>query len=35
VYKSFLESRKESIGWSKLADQAYWEARLLPFKYGQ
>ena len=35
VYKSFLESRKDSIGWAKLADQAYWEARLLPFKYGQ
>jgi TRAP-type mannitol/chloroaromatic compound transport system substrate-binding protein len=34
VYKSFLKSRKESIGWSRLGDQAYGEARLLPFKYG-
>ena len=34
VYESFLKSRKESIGWSRLGDQAYWEARLLPFKYG-
>ena len=34
VYESFLKSRKMSIGWSKLSDQAYWNARLLPFKYG-
>ena len=34
AYKSFLKSRKESIGWSRLGDQAYGEARLLPFKYG-
>ncbi len=33
VYESFLKSRKESISWSKLGDQAYWNARLLPFKY--
>ena len=34
IYESFLKSRKASIGWSKLGDQAYWNARLLPFKYG-
>ncbi|MBO31583.1 MAG: ABC transporter substrate-binding protein [Rhodospirillaceae bacterium] len=35
VYDSFRNFRKESIAWSKLSDQAYWEARLLPFKYGK
>lgn len=34
VYDSFIASRKRSISWSKLSDQAYWNARLLPFKYG-
>ena len=34
VYESFLKSRKASISWSKLGDQSYWNARLLPFKYG-
>jgi TRAP-type mannitol/chloroaromatic compound transport system substrate-binding protein len=35
VYDSFLKFRKNAIGWSKLSDQAYWDARLLPFKYGK
>ncbi len=34
IYESFLKSRKASISWSKLGDQSYWNARLLPFKYG-
>ena len=34
VYESFLRSRKESIGWSRISDQSFWSARLLPFKYG-
>ena len=33
IYDSFLKSRGESIAWSKLGDQSYWDARLLPFKY--
>ncbi len=34
VYDSFLAFRKKAIAWSRLSDQAYWNARLLPFKYG-
>tara|TARA_A100001037_G_scaffold73869_2_gene66074 strand:- start:126 stop:1220 length:1095 start_codon:yes stop_codon:yes gene_type:complete len=34
VYESFLRSRKDSIGWSRISDQSFWSARLLPFKYG-
>jgi len=34
VYDSFLGFRKNAIAWSKLSDQSYWNARLLPFKYG-
>ena len=34
VLDSFLKFRKQAIAWSKLSDQAYWNARLLPFKYG-
>ena len=34
VLDSFLKFRKSAIAWSKLSDQAYWNARLLPFKYG-
>ena len=34
IYDSFLASRTSSIAWSKLGDQSYWNARLLPFKYG-
>ena len=34
VYDSFLAFRKNAIAWSKLSDQSYWNARLLPFKYG-
>ena len=33
VLDSFLKFRKQSIAWSKLSDQAYWNARILPFKY--
>lgn len=34
VYDSFLNFRKGAIRWSRISDQAYWNARLLPFKYG-
>jgi TRAP-type mannitol/chloroaromatic compound transport system substrate-binding protein len=34
VYESFLASRKNSIGWSKLAEESYFAARRLNFKYG-
>ena len=33
VYDSFIEFRRISIGWSKLSDQAFANARLLPFKF--
>jgi TRAP-type mannitol/chloroaromatic compound transport system substrate-binding protein len=33
VYDSFIAFRHRSIAWSKLSDQAFWNARLLPFKY--
>ena len=35
VYDSFIGFRRGAMAWSKLGDQAYWEARLLPFTYGQ
>ena len=34
VFDSFIGFRKKAIAWSKFADQAFWDARLLPFKYG-
>jgi len=34
VYESFLAFRKRGLGWSRIAEQAFSEARLLPFKYG-
>ncbi len=34
VYESFLAFRKKSISWTKHSEQAFWGARLLPFKYG-
>ncbi len=33
VYESFIAFRKKAIAFSKFSDQAYWSARLLPFKY--
>ena len=33
VFNSFNDFRKKSIAWSKISDQAYWNARILPFKY--
>ncbi|MCW9035344.1 MAG: TRAP transporter substrate-binding protein [Alphaproteobacteria bacterium] len=33
IYASFIQHRKQSIAWSKLSDQAFANARLLPFKY--
>ncbi len=33
VYDSFVTFRHRSIAWSKLSDQAFWNARLLPFKF--
>ncbi|SLN44400.1 TRAP transporter substrate-binding protein [Oceanibacterium hippocampi] len=34
IYDSFIAFRKQAIRMSKLSDQAYMQARLLPFKYG-
>ena len=34
VYSSFIKFRRQSIKWSKVSEQAYWNARLLPFSYG-
>jgi TRAP-type mannitol/chloroaromatic compound transport system substrate-binding protein len=33
VYDSFIDFRKKAIGWSKLSEQGYMNARSLPFKY--
>ena len=33
VYESFLEFRKNSITWTKISEQGFLNARLLPFKY--
>ncbi len=33
IYDSFIEFRRNAIAWSRLSDQAFWEARLLPFQY--
>ena len=34
VYRSFINFRRQSIKWSKVSDQAYWNSRLLPFSFG-
>ena len=34
IFESFISFRKDAIAWTKLSDQAYWNARLLPFEYG-
>ncbi len=33
VYDSFISFRTKSIGWARIADQAYWNARELPYTY--
>ena len=33
VYESFINFRKKAIAWSRYSDQAYSNARALPFKY--
>ena len=35
VYESFMKFRKSAVVWTKVTDQAYGEARLLPFRYGK
>ncbi len=35
VYDSFINFRERAIRLNKHGDQAYWEARLLPFKYAE
>jgi len=35
IYESFMKYRKSSVVWTKVTDQAYGEARLLPFRYGK
>jgi len=34
VYDSFIDFRTKAIGWARIADQAYWNARELPYTYG-
>lgn len=33
IYENFIAFRKKSLSWSHLAEQSYWNARILPFKY--
>ena len=33
IYDSFIGFRREAIAWGEIAEQAYLNARLLPFKY--
>ena len=33
IGRSFLKARGEALAWSRIGDQAYLNARLLPFKY--
>ncbi len=33
IYESFLSSRKDSMHWSRISEETFWEARRLPFKY--
>ena len=33
VYESYVNFRKTAIGWSKISEQAYYNARTLPFVY--
>ncbi|MQX36253.1 TRAP transporter substrate-binding protein [Roseospira navarrensis] len=33
VYDSFLDFRTKAMGWARIADQAYWNARELPYEY--
>ena len=33
IYNSFIDFRRNAIAWSRFSDQAFWEARLLPFRY--
>ncbi|MGB0694123.1 MAG: TRAP transporter substrate-binding protein [Rhodospirillaceae bacterium] len=33
VFDSFIDFRTKAIGWAKLSDQAFWEARGLDFTY--
>lgn len=34
VFDSFVGFRKKAMRWSRYGDQSFWNARLLPFKYG-
>ncbi len=33
IYESFLEVRRDSMEWFRIGDEAFWEARQLPFDY--
>ncbi len=33
VFDSFLAFREKAMGWAKISDQAYWNARSLPYEY--
>ena len=34
IYNSFIDFRKKAMRWSRYGEQAFLQARLLPFKYG-
>ena len=34
IYESFLDFRKKMVGYTKISEQAYLNARTLPFKFG-
>lgn len=33
ILESFLDFRRQSMAWSRVADQGFWASRLLPFDY--
>ncbi len=33
IYENFRKFRKKALSWSHLAEQNFWNARILPFKY--
>ena len=33
IYGNFIKFRKRALSWSHLAEQTFWNARILPFKY--
>ncbi|MFQ5970843.1 MAG: ABC transporter substrate-binding protein, partial [Alphaproteobacteria bacterium] len=33
IARSFLKARRESLAWTRISEQGYTNARLLPFSY--